>query len=123
MAKLFLSLLVISIVVLSMDSCYYDKADILLGDVNCDSTAFTYSGQVEPILSQYCISCHNTNNSSGNVNLDNYQSVAAIAANGDLLCAINHENGCSPMPKNSAQLNICDRIVIELWVDDGYPNN
>jgi len=123
MAKLFLSVLSVSILLLSLDSCYYDKADILLGDVNCDTTAYTYSGQIAPIISQNCISCHNTTNASGNVNLDDYQNVAMWAANGELLCAINHENGCSPMPKNGAQLNICDRTVFELWVADGYPNN
>jgi hypothetical protein len=123
MAKLFLSLLSVSLILLSLDSCYYDKADVLLGDVNCDTTAYTYSNQVEPIISQYCISCHNTNNASGNVNLDNYQSVAIYAANGELSCVINHENGCSPMPKNGAQLNICDRTIIDIWVADGYPDN
>lgn len=123
MNKIILSLSFAIIVIVSLDSCYYDKADVLLGNVSCDTTAFTYSNQVQPIMSQYCVSCHTVNNESGGVRLDNYNNVSIYANNGELVCAINHESGCSPMPKNSSQLNPCDRRIIELWVDDGAPNN
>jgi mono/diheme cytochrome c family protein len=123
MNKLVILIIAVFAMILSLDSCYYDKADVLTGGVICDTTAFTYSNQVQPIISQYCISCHNTNNSSGGVNLDNYNSVKDYALNGSLLGAINHENGYSNMPKNAPQLNPCDRLLIELWVNEGALNN
>lgn len=110
-------------IIISLDSCYYDKADVLMGDVTCDTTSFTYSNQIQPILSQYCISCHSVNNASGGVRLDDYPNVKEYADNGELLCVIKHESGCSPMPKDAPQLNPCDIRLFELWVDDGAPNN
>jgi hypothetical protein len=106
-----------------LNSCYYDKADVLTDGFICDSTSYTYSGQIQPIISQYCISCHNATTPNGTVRLDNYDQVKINADNGNLLGAIRHEAGFSNMPKDQPQLNPCNITLIEKWVADGSPNN
>ena len=60
MKKILFLLSIALSIVLSQESCYYDKGDVLGGEQVCDTTAFTYSLQVEPIISIHCIGCHNS---------------------------------------------------------------
>ena len=118
-----IGLLFSMILLFLLNSCFYDKADVLITDQNCDTNSYTYSTQVQAIISQYCISCHNSSIANGGVRLDNYDQVKLNADNGNLLGTIRHENGYSAMPKDRPQLNPCDIKIIELWVADGSPNN
>jgi len=116
--------LIFSLITLLSESCYYDKAYVLSpGAVPCDTTSFTYSGEINPILLQYCMDCHSTENHSAGVILDTYAGAKIVANNGKLLGVINHESGFSPMPKNGPQLDPCTIRIIELWVDDGALDN
>ena len=61
-------LCVLSIVVLIISGCYYDKYDKLYPPSTvtvCDSTSVTYSVTVTGILNSYCMECHSTANSGG----------------------------------------------------------
>lgn len=106
-----------------MQSCYYDKAWELMPVEPCDTTRFTYSGEVSPVLLQNCLPCHSTEDASAGVVIDTYEGVKAIVDDGRLLGVIRHEDGFLAMPKDLPQLDPCTIRIIELWVDAGAMNN
>ncbi|VAW30002.1 hypothetical protein MNBD_BACTEROID07-453, partial [hydrothermal vent metagenome] len=59
----------------------------------------------------------------GNIALENYNDVVAVAKNGKLLGSIRFDAGFVPMPQGSAKLSNCDIAKIGKWVKDGTPNN
>ena len=115
----FLSLIIV-VFVISLDSCYYDKGDVLGGV--CDTTSVTYSNQVRSIIDLNCIDCHGQAGSA-NPKLDTYDEVLIQVQNGSFLGSIKHEQGYSPMPKNSSQLDQCQISKVEIWINEGAQNN
>jgi len=106
-----------------LDSCYYDKAEILYPDGVCDTSAVKYSTSIMPIISANCNSCHGGNTPSGGVRLDTYAGISVPAASGRLWGAVSHASGFSPMPKNAGKLSACNLSIIKAWLDAGHPNN
>ena len=92
-------------------------------DSGCDTTNVTFSGTVWPTLENNCVGCHSGNTPSGGILLTNYNEVVAIAVNGKLQGAINHQPNFSPMPKNGNKLSDCSIREIEIWIENGTPNN
>ncbi len=84
----------------------------------CDTLNITYPGDVYPIFDQYCIFCHGGAIPEGGIDLTNYDDVAILAQNGQLMGAINHESGYSPMPKDGNKLSFCLIRTIGIWVND-----
>lgn len=90
----------------------------------CDTTAVTYLNTVAPLLqSNGCTACHSGSAPSGNISLQTYASVRAVAMNGKLFGAINHSPGFSPMPKGGNQMSGCSISKIKAWIDAGSINN
>lgn len=110
-------------------SCYYDSEEYLFGvpGGNCaDTTVVTYAGGVQPILSQYCYSCHSNASAAsmgGSVKLQDYADVKTVASNGKLLGTVSHASGFSPMPKGGNKMNNCYIVVIKKWIAAGALNN
>jgi len=90
---------------------------------SCDSTVFTYSGAVKPIMDNKCVGCHNPANPGGNIDLSTYTTVRVSALNGKLYGSVSHQTGYSPMPKNSAKLSDCEITQIQKWITAGSLNN
>lgn len=90
----------------------------------CDTTNFSYSAGVAPILSKWCAGCHATANAGNlNVSLIDYNSVKAEALNTRLMGSINQLPGYSPMPKNIGKISDCDIRILQKWIGAGCPNN
>ena len=90
----------------------------------CTTTGIKYSTDVVNILSFNCYACHaGTAQLGGGFVLDNYLDLKVMVNNGQLLKAINHQPGASPMPKNAPKLFDCNIAVISAWVNSGAPNN
>lgn len=107
----------------TLESCYYDKADLLYPDTACDTSAVKYSTSVLPVLSSSCISCHGGSTPSAGISLDSYTGVKQQVDNGRLWGAVSHSPNYSPMPKNSSKLSNCNLSKIKIWIDAGAPNN
>ncbi|HQW43159.1 MAG: hypothetical protein IPF69_06005 [Chitinophagaceae bacterium] len=90
---------------------------------SCDTTVFTYSGAVKPIMDAKCTGCHNPGNLGGNIDVSTYTAVRVVALNGKLYGSVAHQAGYSPMPKNSAKLSDCEIRQIQKWVTAGSLNN
>lgn len=122
-----LVLLICLLSVLSISSCYYDVEEDLYplngGGTGCDTSAVTYALKVKPIIDQNCINCHNQASQQGNVVLETHPDIVTYANSGQLLGAIKHQPGFSPMPKSGTKLNDCSILIIEKWVQSGSPNN
>ena len=117
--------LIILIVSVIFAGCYYDKEDLLYPDSgNCDTSAVTYSGSVRTALQNNgCLGCHAGSTPSGNVLLDNYNSVKIYVHNGKLYGAISHSAGYSPMPQGGNKMTNCTISQIKAWIDAGALNN
>lgn len=89
----------------------------------CDTTNFTYSGGVAPILNTYCIGCHTGSSAGGGIVLTDYSSVKIQVENTKLMGSVNQLTGYSAMPKNSPKINNCKITVLQKWINSGYPNN
>ena len=93
----------------------------------CDSSNFTYSGAVRPILDNACMGCHN---SGSGTNLAGYANVKALVDNGKLYNSIFTswlQNPPPPpnvrMPNNSMMLPNCSIRKIKKWIDAGALDN
>ena len=125
----FLLTSVISFVVILLlsSSCYYDSEEYLYPQINgtCDTTNFTFTGGVKPILLNSCYGCHsNSTSASGNgIKLEDYADVKLKADDGSLLGSIAHSPGYSPMPLNAPKLESCSITVVQKWIESGASNN
>lgn len=93
---------------------------------SCDTTTYTYAKAVAPILTTSCVGCHGATTaaaSGGGIDLSSYAQVKIYATNGRLYGSINHTAGYSAMPKNLAQLPVCQIIQVKKWIDAGSLNN
>ena len=108
-----------------ISSCYYDVAEELYPPTTCITDNMSLQTNIVPILQSNCYVCHSSTAGPGNGNviLDVYAEINKYATSGQLVGAINHASGFSPMPQNAAKLVSCDIAQIESWVEAGAPNN
>ena len=94
--------------------------------VKCDTTIFTYSGAIAPMMKSNCNSCHSTaaaSGAGGGIVLDNYNALLVQAQNGKLVGTISHNTGYSAMPKSGAKLTDCKITIVKKWIAAGAKNN
>ncbi len=110
-----------------LESCYYDKADLLYpdGKLPCDTTSVTakFSSDVLPVMNTSCnvSGCHNSTDAASGVILDTYAGIKIQANNGRLMSSMDIINGT--MPKGGAKLANCTILKIQQWINSGTPNN
>lgn len=88
----------------------------------CDSNT-SYTTGIKPLIATYCVGCHNAHTSSGNVALDDYNGVKAVASDGRLVGVTSHAQGYVIMPPTGSGLSDCQLTQIKKWVAAGAPNN
>ncbi|MBI5323670.1 MAG: hypothetical protein HZB41_00015 [Ignavibacteriae bacterium] len=98
-----------------------DCSDIPIG--GCDTTTVTFSKTIIPVLEINCIGCHGNVQPQGNINLEGYANVKKYVDNGKFLGAIQHQKGFVPMPDNNMRLSDCNLRQLEIWIQNGAPNN
>ncbi|MDQ0109268.1 hypothetical protein J2T02_004411 [Chitinophaga terrae (ex Kim and Jung 2007)] len=117
---------------LSMNSCKKDNEESLRNNPNgeppptaCDTVGMKYQANVLPILTANCYKCHsaNTYRTNSGLNLEDFNTLKAEAANGALLSSIKHTGTVSPMPMGAPQLSECDINKIDSWIKRGALNN
>ncbi len=90
---------------------------------DCDTTNYTYSGRINPIIQTWCKGCHSATSPGGGINLSSYAGVVSSIPNNQLLGSIKHISTFSAMPKGTTQLSQCDIDAVEKWINAGFPNN
>ena len=121
MARRIIKLMILSLVVLT--SCYYDVEEELYPASDCITANMSYQTNIAPIIQRNCYSCHSAAVNTGNITLEGHAQLMKYVNSGQLLGAINHASGFTPMPQNASKLIGCEIAKIEQWVADGAPNN
>lgn len=127
-------LLPVSLVIILLSSCYYDKADKLYATPDttgtntgntCDTTNVSYSGMVKAITNQYCSisGCHDPAYQAGGYDFTTVSDLQQAVANGRLKGAVLHLPGYVEMPNNGAILTQCQINQIVAWANQGAQNN
>jgi hypothetical protein len=120
-------LMTLSVCILSVSSCYYDKEELLYQNSNapCTDTIsnISYSVHVVPLLNQYCYNCHTGNSPSGGIAMGTYATDKTIAQNGKLYGSVIHASGYKAMPEGTSKLTTCQIAAVKQWIDAGLLNN
>lgn len=96
------------------------------GCTSCDTTQFTYSGVIAPILRTYCLGCHTGATASAGIDLSTYVGVQTAALNGQLLGSITWVSpytGTKQMPQGGSKLQDCNITQVRKWIESGALNN
>jgi len=93
---------------------WIDQGSINNQCMECDTTVFTFSEAVLPLIETYCKGCHGPGSSNGE-----YFDYTSITADTALVWTNIQDNS---MPKNTS-LSDCQKTVIKNWLDAGAPNN
>ena len=93
-----------------------------------------YSGVIQPILDQKCVSCHNPKKTKGELLMHNYNGIMDGGEEGPIILALNAKNSeilkrihlprdekKHMPPKSKTQLTKAEIKVIEQWVTLGAP--
>ncbi len=111
-----------TLLALIFSGCYYDVAEELYPDTGiptpCDTTVFSYSGFVKPLMDSKCAGCHKPGGTSPD--LTTYDGVKAKAST--ISSRINRNAG-DPllMPQNGPKLDDCTLKKFQLWISAGFP--
>lgn len=85
--------------------------------MECDTTLFTFSQGIFPILEQNCLGCHGAGSTDGD--FSNYQN---IFDNVSLIWSRIDANEMPPQPEGLG-LPQCEKTIIQKWMAVGSPNN
>lgn len=114
-------------IVFFIQSCEYDKADIVYPKPpECDTTTVRLSVELKEIMTVHCFECHSGDASNGaGIRLDVYDDIQYFALSGILMSAITHDgvNSSSQMPKSAPKLDDCSINKFRAWVNREAPNN
>lgn len=95
-------------------------------NVTCGTTVDTvnvsYSKTIQPVITTYCLGCHQAPSNSGGVNLSTYSNVKTYVDNKRLYGSITYSNGYIGMPQDN-KLTDCQILVFKKWIDAGAKNN
>lgn len=109
----------LSLIILTLASCYYDIEEELYGATTCNTPpSVTYIAHIEPIIAQSCAigGCHVTGG-GGNGNFETYGGVLAKVQNGTFEETVLISKSMPP----SGNLSTCDLELIEAWIAAGSP--
>lgn len=92
---------------------------------SCTGVLATYSTTVKLHLDGNCAlsGCHVAPDPKAGFDFSNYATASAIAKSqgSKMLCAIQHEAGCMPMPPTGVMLDASVIKVLECWIQNGAP--
>ncbi|HMM11467.1 MAG TPA: cytochrome c [Bacteroidales bacterium] len=121
--RLLISISLLGLLAISLNSCYKDNEEDLYGTDNCVTTNVSFNTQVQPVLNANCVSCHSGAGASAGIRLSNHTEVSAAIDGGRFVGAIKHQSGFSAMPPSGPKLTNCQISQIEAWIAQGKPNN
>ena len=89
----------------------------------CDSTSYTFTKNIQPMINTYCLGCHKGTSAGGGVDLSAYNGIKTAALAGSLMGTIEGKSGYSFMPKGGSSLNTCQKTQLKKWIAAGCLNN
>ncbi len=108
---------ILGLIFIILNSCNKDKVP---EQTICSSEdVVSYSEDIEPLIQQQCLGCHDLGGGSGGYVFNGHDNVSSNAS--DMLDAMN-ANGLQLMPQNGP-LNDSLINLFELWICQGKLNN
>jgi len=103
-----------------LSSCYKDNEEYLYGEVECDTTAVSFSEDIFPIIQNNCTvtGCHVAGGNAPGT-FENFDQVKAKVDDGSFRDRVIVQGDMPP----SGSLSDCQKNYITKWLDDGAPNN
>ena len=99
----------------------------LTADTSQTENFKSFASDVQPILNKHCVSCHNTQNPSGSVNLETYNKVKIIVvpknSESSLLYGVISHTAGYPMPPSGSKIPQQEIDIIKDWIDEGALDN
>ena len=112
------------VLIFGTSSCYYDDYETLYGNAAaCDTSAVTFSQDIDALISQNCEGCHNGMSANGGLILSGHQNTAAAALNGSLIDRTTRSAGDPLLMPPGGALSDCDISKLQAWIGQGAPNN
>lgn len=90
---------------------------------SCDTSQFTYSAIIAPIMQNNCTACHGGSAPDAGLDLTTHAGVSSAASYLQLTERVSHAPGFDPMPPTGDGLSTCQVTQIENWINAGMPNN
>lgn len=120
------SLLFFLILGLSWAGCKKDDKRDYLAEADCtqvDPIANTYAFSIKNILNNSCAlsGCHDATTKENGIDFSSYASAKTAFETKEVLCAVNHGEGCEPMPKGGTKLPAATLNMLACWAKNGYP--
>ena len=115
------SILALILVIVSVSSCYYDNVEDLYGTSPCDVTAVSWTADIQPMIQQNCVGCHQGASASGGKDLSSYANVKLYL--GGVVSRMNKPNGDPLLMPPSGPLSNCTLNQMDAWVAAGAPEN
>lgn len=105
--------------ILILASCTFNNEDDLYGDIECDSENVTFSADIQSIVATNCatIGCHVAGGQPPI--LESYDNIKAIVDNGLMEERVIIQRNMPP----GTILDDCVIEFIEVWINEGAPNN
>lgn len=107
----------IGAMLITMASCKKDEPQPTEPSTGATPTPRSFVTDVQPIINEYCITCHSGAQPSAGRDFSTYQSVKDAAQNANLVGRINNAN--NPMPTQGLMTQT-NRTIIEDWTLTGY---
>jgi mono/diheme cytochrome c family protein len=95
--------------------------NLVCDNMPCDTTGFTFTLSILPVIQDYCKGCHSGASAGGSIQLVDYTTIKAAAQSGTLYGTITHAFGYSAMPKFGDKLPNCYIVQIRKWIAQGMP--
>jgi len=111
------------ILLVAVIACENNNELDLYGVTPCDTTDITWDNTIAEILEQNCVECHGPDIHYNDVRHDSYESELIVVNDGRLRGVVNHQPGFIPMPFDRPQLPDCELKQINIWLDNGAPEN
>ena len=90
---------------------------------DCDTTDVSYAQNIVPLLNQNCVICHSGTNPQAGLSLTNLAEVQGAVTYKNLIQRVRHETGYPVMPPSGVKISDCNIRQLELWIQDGMPDN
>ena len=107
--------------IIFFSSCASNNEEELYSD--CETDDVSYSVHIEPYIENTCLSCHNTNLSSGGISYSSFEGLKRSVDDGSFLGSIKHLDSFSAMPPDGSLTDDCKINQIQVWIDQGAEQN
>ncbi len=91
--------------------------------IDCTGVTATYTTDVKPIFDASCATagCHDSNTKAHGLDLSTYVGSKEGAINHEVVCSIEQNSGCDPMPEGGDKLSDAQIKKVRCWIQSGTP--